>query len=175
MIRSLLDQPCLVLSHPSWPGGILGIVASSLVEAYNRPVILLANPPGSPARGSARSIPGIDITSALEANRDLLLTFGGHPMAAGLSLAPEKLVDFQAAISKTISHLTGETAFEETLLLDAILPLTALPENLEAALKTSESLWSRQPAPDPAGARGHHSILPPLRAQPRSPQVADLR
>lgn len=133
--RSLLDQPCLVLSHPSWPGGILGIVASTLVETYNRPVILLANPPGSPARGSARSIPGIDITSALEANRDLLLTFGGHPMAAGLSLLPEKLAEFQAAMSRTISHLTGETAFEETLLLDAVLPLTSLPENLEGALK----------------------------------------
>ncbi|MGA9396993.1 MAG: single-stranded-DNA-specific exonuclease RecJ [Anaerolineaceae bacterium] len=133
--RTLLDLPCLVLAHPSWPGGILGIVASTLVETYNRPVILLANPPGSPARGSARSIPGIDITSALEANHDLLLTFGGHPMAAGLSLLPEKLVEFQAAMGRTISHLTGETAFEEMLLLDAVLPLTSLPENLQGALK----------------------------------------
>jgi single-stranded-DNA-specific exonuclease len=132
---SLLDLPCLVLSHPAWPGGILGIVASSLVETYNRPVILLASPPGSPARGSARSIPGIDITSALEANRDMLLTFGGHPMAAGLSLLPEKLVEFQEAMGRTISQLTGRTGFEETLVLDAILPLTSLPENLEDMLK----------------------------------------
>ena len=133
--RSLLDQPCLVLAHASWPGGILGIVASTLVETYNRPVILLANPSGAPARGSARSIPGIDITSALEANRDLLLTFGGHPMAAGLSLQPEKLADFQAAIGRTISQLTGAKAIEETLLLDAILPLTSLPDNLGELLK----------------------------------------
>lgn len=133
--RTLLDQPCLVLSHPTWPGGILGIVASALVENYNRPVILLSNPAGKAARGSARSITGIDITSALEANRDLLLAFGGHPMAAGMSLLPEKLVDFKSAIIKTLSQLTGGAAFEETLILDAELPITALPDHLEESLK----------------------------------------
>ncbi len=133
-IRALLDQPCLVLSHPSWPGGILGIVASALVEAYNRPVILFSSPPGSPARGSARSIPGIDITAAIEVHHDLLLTYGGHPMAAGLSLLPEKLPEFQTAITATLSQLTGGTAFEETLILDAALPVTALPGDLEGTL-----------------------------------------
>jgi single-stranded-DNA-specific exonuclease len=133
--RALLDQPCLVLSHPAWPGGILGIVASSLVEIYNRPVILFSSPPGSPARGSARSIPGIDITAAIEAHRDLLLTYGGHPMAAGLSLLPEKLPEFQAAITATVSQLTGGAAFKETLILDAVLPVTQLPGDMETILK----------------------------------------
>jgi single-stranded-DNA-specific exonuclease len=132
--RALLDQPCLVLSHASWPGGILGIVASALVEAYNRPVILFSAPPGLPARGSARSIPGIDITAAIEVHHDLLLTYGGHPMAAGLSLLPEKLPEFQAAITATISQLTGGAAFEETLILDAVLPITALPDDMEGIL-----------------------------------------
>jgi single-stranded-DNA-specific exonuclease len=110
-------------------------VASSLVETYNRPVILFSAPSDGPARGSARSIPGIDITAAIEAHRDLLLTFGGHPMAAGLSLLPNKLPEFQAAITATLSHLTGGAAFEETLILDAVLPVTQLPADLEISLK----------------------------------------
>ena len=133
--RSQLDQPCLVLSHPAWPGGILGIVASALVETYNRPAILFSAPAGGPARGSARSIPGIDITSAIEAQRHLLLTYGGHPMAAGLSLQLENLPEFQAGITATLAQLTGGVDFEETLILDAILPVTQLPESMEAALK----------------------------------------
>ncbi len=133
--RSLLDQPCLVLSHPAWPGGILGIVASALVETYNRPAILFSTASGGPARGSARSIPGIDITAAIEAQRHLLLTFGGHPMAAGLSLLPENLPEFQAGITATLAQLTGGVDFEETLILDAILPVTQLPAGMESALK----------------------------------------
>jgi single-stranded-DNA-specific exonuclease len=133
--RSQLDQPCLVLSHPAWPGGILGIVASALVETYNRPAILFSAPSGGPARGSARSIPGIDITAAIEAQRHLLLTFGGHPMAAGLSLLPENLPEFQTGITATLAQLTGGVDFEETLILDAILPVTQLPDGMESALK----------------------------------------
>jgi len=133
--RALLDRPCLVLSHTAWPGGILGIVASALVETYNRPTILFSIPPGGPARGSARSIPGIDITAAIETQRHLLLTYGGHPMAAGLSLLPENLPEFQAGVTATLSQLTGGAAFEETLILDAVLPVTQLPEGMESALK----------------------------------------
>jgi single-stranded-DNA-specific exonuclease len=133
--RSLLDQPCLVLSHPAWPGGILGIVASALVETYNRPAILFSAPAGGPARGSARSIPGIDITAAIEAQRHLLLTYGGHPMAAGLSLQAENLPEFQAGITATLANLTGGVDFEETLILDAILPVTQFPEGMESTLK----------------------------------------
>ena len=148
--RSLLDQPCLVLSHPAWPGGILGIVASALVETYNRPAILFSAPAGGPARGSARSIPGIDITSAIEAQRHLLLTYGGHPMAAGLSLLPENLPEFQAGITATLSQLTGGADFEETLILDAILPVTQLPDGMEAALKRLSPFGPGNPLSDPA-------------------------
>jgi single-stranded-DNA-specific exonuclease len=81
--RSLLDEAALVLAHPAWPGGVVGIVASRLVEYYHRPVVLLSAPPGQLARGSARSVEGINITAAIAANQRLLNGFGGHPMAAG--------------------------------------------------------------------------------------------
>ncbi len=76
--------PAIILHHPSWPGGIVGIVASRLVERYQKPVILLTGE--DPFHGSARSVKGINITEAIRSQAKLLRGFGGHPMAAGLSL-----------------------------------------------------------------------------------------
>ncbi|TLM98468.1 single-stranded-DNA-specific exonuclease RecJ, partial [bacterium] len=83
---ALLEQPLIILSHPEWPAGVIGIAAGRLAELTHRPVILLSGDVNGILRGSARSVAGIDITAALTLNKDLLLTFGGHPMAAGLSL-----------------------------------------------------------------------------------------
>jgi len=79
----LLERPIILLSHPDWDGGVVGIVASHLVELYHRPAILLNTGDQNLARGSCRSIEGINITEALRENSQLLLSFGGHPMAAG--------------------------------------------------------------------------------------------
>ena len=73
----LLDAPALILAHPDWPAGVIGIAASALVERYNRPVILLASPAGQMARGSARSIEGVDITACITAQRELLHSSAG--------------------------------------------------------------------------------------------------
>jgi len=70
---ALLAQPVLVLSHPAWPGGVIGIVASRLVERYHKPAILFSAPAGQPARGSARSVAGLNITAAIGAQKELLL------------------------------------------------------------------------------------------------------
>jgi single-stranded-DNA-specific exonuclease len=120
---SVLDDPVLVLSHPAWPAGVIGIVASRLVERYHRPVILLASPPGQPARGSARSVEGINITEAITAQRDLLLGFGGHPMAAGMSLAAENIPAFRRGLARA---LAGKTLPEESLQVDGFLALSDL-------------------------------------------------
>ena len=108
--RTLLEQAVLVLAHPDWPAGVIGIVASELAERYNRPTILLAAPPGQPARGSARSIDGVNITAAIAAQKDLLLGFGGHPMAAGLSLDPAHLTAFRRGISRYVERALGGAA-----------------------------------------------------------------
>jgi len=123
---ALLDQPIIVLSHPSWPGGVIGIAASHLVERYHRPVILFSAPADEPARGSARSIEGINITDAIAAQREMLLNYGGHPMAAGLALEAEKLPAFRKAISKTVTGMTGEAEIEPRLEIDGWLDLPAL-------------------------------------------------
>ena len=128
---SLLSQPAIVLGHPAWPGGLVGIVASRLKERYNKPVILLNTAEGEPARGSARSIEGLHITEAIAAQKGLLLGFGGHPMAAGLSLVQENLPAFRKGLSKTIEKMLGEAAFEEpSLQIDAWMALEDLSLDL---------------------------------------------
>jgi len=132
---SLLAQPIIVLSHPAWSGGVIGIAASHLVERYHRPVILFSAPTDEPARGSARSIEGVNITAAIAAQQDMLLNYGGHPMAAGLSLEAERLPAFRKAITKTVAGMIGKVEIEPTIEIDGWFELTnldlALSENIE--------------------------------------------
>jgi len=126
------QSPILILAHPAWPGGVLGIAASRLVELFHRPVILLANPPGEPARGSGRSIAGVDITAALAENQALLLGYGGHIMAAGMGLQSENIPAFRRAMVRTIERMTGGAPTIHELILDAYLPLEEItPELVE--------------------------------------------
>jgi len=123
---SMLDQPVLVLGHSAWPGGVVGIVASRLVERYRKPAILFSTPTGEPARGSARSIEGLNITAAIASQKDLLLNFGGHPMAAGLSLEPDNLPEFTRRLAKTVDEMLGEDKRESILEIDGWLSLPEL-------------------------------------------------
>ena len=81
----ILQNRSIVLSHHSWHEGILGIVASRMVEKFNRPVVLFAQKDGF-AKGSARSVPGFNLYEGLMACSELLDTFGGHSMAAGIKI-----------------------------------------------------------------------------------------
>lgn len=133
---SLLEGPAIVLGHASWPGGVVGIVASRLKERYNKPVILFNTAEGEPARGSARSIEGLHITEAIAAQKDLLLNFGGHPMAAGLALEQENLPAFRKGLGKTIEQMLGDIAREEpSLQIDAWMPLDELTLDLADSIE----------------------------------------
>jgi single-stranded-DNA-specific exonuclease len=124
---SLLQRGALVLDHPSWPGGVIGIVAGRLAERYHRPTILIAAPPGELARGSARSVEGCDISAAIAAHGDLLKGFGGHPMAAGLSIDPERIPEFRHALSQTVRESCEDAlASEPALQIAGYVPLTDL-------------------------------------------------
>lgn len=121
---SLLAQPVIVLAQAAWPGGVIGIVASRLVERYHRPAILFTAPPGEPARGSARSIEGLNITAAIAEQKDMLLNFGGHPMAAGLALEADRLPEFRRRLGRSVEKMLGESLREEPeLSIDGWLPL----------------------------------------------------
>jgi len=88
---ALLDERILVLDGSGWPRGVIGIAASRLVEAYHRPAVVISRDDTS-GHGSCRSIKGFNITGALEQSAaDLLQRFGGHAMAAGLTVAAERI------------------------------------------------------------------------------------
>lgn len=123
---ALLEPAALVLSHPAWPAGVIGIVASRLVDRYNRPVVLFSAPALEMARGSARSIETVNISAAIADLSGMLAAYGGHPMAAGLSLPSEKIPQFRAALSATIQRRTGTAAQPARLQIDGSLPLSEL-------------------------------------------------
>ncbi len=126
----LLESPVLVIENPSWPGGVLGLVAARLVNRYARPVILLTAAEDGLLRGSARSVEGVHITQAIAECADLLHSYGGHPMAAGLALAPQNVQAFRERLSQAIRKQTP-TLPEPTLMLDAWVELDEV--NLEMA------------------------------------------
>ena len=123
---SLLEGGALVLANPAWPAGIIGIVASRLVEQYGKPTVLIASPPGEVARASARSVAGVNITAALTAHAELLVNFGGHPMAAGFGIDPERIPELRRALSRTTAAMQADAHVEAGLRIDGILPLAEL-------------------------------------------------
>lgn len=133
--RALLDYAALVIAHSAWPAGIIGIVANRLAERYNRPVVLLAAPESKPARGSARSVPGCDITAAIAQQQAMLHGFGGHQMAAGLSIDPKQIDNFRRALSRTVESMLGEVATRKRLVIDEYVPLGALTLDFVADLE----------------------------------------
>lgn len=98
-----LDQRILLFTGERWNAGIVGLVASKLTEKYDRPVLVLAIEDGI-AHGSARSIPGFDITSALDLCPDLLLRHGGHERAAGLSVEVANLPKLNERLQQIVAE-----------------------------------------------------------------------
>lgn len=140
---ALLAEPVLLLSHPSWPAGVIGIVASRLVERFNKPAVLISAPPGQPARASARSVPGIDISAVLAGCADLLLSHGGHAMAAGFSLHQENI----PALGRKLNSLVKPQVDlpEAALMLDGYLPLRQLTFDLVKDLERLAPFGSGNP------------------------------
>jgi len=107
----------LILQRKGWERGVLGLAAGNLAELYKRPVILL-NVEGEKTSGSARSIVGIDITAAIRENEKYLIRYGGHPMAAGLSLSTEKLADFSFNLNKSVRDQASRISSDNKLTID---------------------------------------------------------
>lgn len=115
----------LVLFNPDWHLGVIGIVASRLVDLYHRPTIMLSEVDGK-IKGSARSIRGFNIYEAILECDDLLEQFGGHEYAAGLTLKNGVLKEFRKRMnSKAVEELSG-SSFEAELLVDAEINLSEI-------------------------------------------------
>lgn len=104
-----------------WHEGVIGIVASRLVERYHRPVVLIAGTEGL-WKGSGRSIPSFDLHGALGACSTFLERFGGHRAAAGLSIAPDRVEPFAEAFAAQAEGLLGPEDLVPATVVDAVLP-----------------------------------------------------
>jgi single-stranded-DNA-specific exonuclease len=116
------DLSTMVLHHPEWHLGVIGIVASRLVDAYYRPTIMLSTVEGK-IKGSARSIKGFNIYEALKKCEDLLEQFGGHEFAAGLTMDADNLDEFRNRIDKIACQKLAENDFKPELQIDSVLNL----------------------------------------------------
>lgn len=128
---SLLTYAALVLHGEDWHPGVVGIVASRLSDDYNRPVVLLCgDPKNGTLRGSARSVAGCDIVAAIRSQAALLSGYGGHTMAAGLSLPPDNLLAFQRGLSENVRQQVPQAEDVPVLPIDATLNLSDLTPQL---------------------------------------------
>ena len=123
-----------VLYNPSWHQGILGIVASRCVEYNNRPSIILTEKDGF-ITGSARSNNNIDLYSALCGCKELLLRFGGHTMAAGISLEKKNLEEFKLKFEEVIKRLNGDNKTQNEIKEDLEISLEDIDDGLIEGLK----------------------------------------
>jgi single-stranded-DNA-specific exonuclease len=131
---SLIQYAALVLSHPHWHQGVIGIVASRLVDDFGKPAILLASPPGEPARGSARSVDGYNITEAIASQAALLHGFGGHPMAAGLAIEADRIDRFRVGVSTALAMQRDGAPPDPVLEIALALDLADLTPDLAVEL-----------------------------------------
>lgn len=141
----------IVQADPAWHIGVVGIVASRVLRTFYRPTIIIGGAPpeatGDGWRGSGRSIEGYDITAGLSHCRELLLRFGGHEMAAGLSVAPENIAKFRDALNEHARQTIPPEALVPAWRLDAELLFADLSEELVEELSRIEPTGQENPKP----------------------------
>jgi single-stranded-DNA-specific exonuclease len=115
----------LCLFQPDWHQGVVGLLASRIKEKYHRPVVAFARGDNGELKGSSRSIPGLHIRDALDAvatqNPGLITKFGGHAMAAGLSLHEDKLAEFEQAFQQQVAQSLSDDDLQARLITDGSL------------------------------------------------------
>ena len=133
-LESMKHHSSIVLYDEGWKKGVIGIVASRLTEIYFRPTIVLTRD-GDMATGSARSVTGFDIYSAIKSCRDLLLNFGGHTYAAVLTLKWDKVREFRDRFQHYVEEHISPQQTEPMLNIDAEIDFKDITKHLQADLK----------------------------------------
>lgn len=139
-------QPVIVIAGESYMPGLVGLVASRLVGAWNRPVILLAQD-GEFATGSARSIAGFNIIEALTHCKELFERFGGHSMAAGLTIKTERIPELEARLIALANEQITPDMLVPTLNINACVDLKEVTWDLYQQLEQLEPFGPENPQP----------------------------
>lgn len=144
--EELIQRKSTVLFHSDWHKGVIGIVASRLIEKYYRPTIVLTESNGK-ATGSARSVKDFDVYNAIEACADLLEQFGGHKYAAGLTLKLENLAAFQQRFEEVVSATIKEHMLIPEIAVEAELELNEITPKFFRILKQFEPFGPENMSP----------------------------
>ncbi len=152
----LKDQelpPALVLASPQWHLGVVGIVASRLVDRFQRPVVVIAVNEQGIGKGSARTLGGFDLYQGLAACRDLVDAFGGHPSAAGVTVRESRLDEFRARFCEVVARWANDAAKIPTLHVDAELRLNEVTLQLIREIGALHPFGAGNPEPTFAVSR----------------------
>jgi single-stranded-DNA-specific exonuclease len=142
----LIAMKTTVLYNHDWHKGVIGIVASRLTEKYYRPTIVLTNSNGF-AAGSARSVIGFDLYEALSECSDLLVQFGGHKFAAGMTMKTENIAAFQQRFEEVVSRTITDEQLTQSISIDAEIALKHIDAKFFRILKQFEPFGPQNMAP----------------------------
>ncbi|SCZ07249.1 single-stranded-DNA-specific exonuclease RecJ [Alkaliphilus peptidifermentans] len=142
----LQNRKFLVLYNEGWHHGVIGIVASRIVEKYYKPTIIMSLEDGE-AKGSARSIPGFNIFEALSSCKDMFIKFGGHEQAAGLSMKQEKLAEFKESINNKANEALSHDDFIREISFDDHLAYNEIDDKIISELELLEPHGMGNPGP----------------------------
>ena len=145
-IESQEHHSSIVLYDENWKKGVIGIVASRLTEIYIRPTVVFTRD-GDLATGSARSVAGFDVYAAIKSCRDLLLNFGGHTYAAGLTLRWKDIKAFKERFQQYVDAHIQPEQIEPTLDIDAVLDFKDITKKLNNDLKKFAPFGPSNPKP----------------------------
>lgn len=145
-LESQKHHSSIVLYDENWKKGVIGIVASRLTEIYFRPTVVLTRD-GEFATGSARSVTGFDIYAAIKSCRDLLVNFGGHTYAAGLTLRWDDIKTFRTRFQKYVDEHIRPEQTEPIIDIDAIIDFKDITKRLHQELKKFSPFGPGNPKP----------------------------
>jgi single-stranded-DNA-specific exonuclease len=160
----------LVVAGEGWHRGVIGIVASKLVDAFHRPAIVLSVEDGI-AHGSCRSIPSFDMLGALERCAPLFIRFGGHKQAAGLALEASRIRDLRRAVNDVADETLGPEDLMPRLRIDCDLTFRAITGDVAAGVASLAPFGAGNPRPVFA-ARGVEIIDGPRKLKERHLKMA---
>ncbi|MDH4229047.1 MAG: single-stranded-DNA-specific exonuclease RecJ [Nitrospirota bacterium] len=145
--ENLGRRNCIVLGSPEWHPGVLGIIASRVVERYHRPSLLIGIGSGGVGKGSGRSIPGLHLFDALGRCEDLLLGYGGHMYAAGITLEMGQVEALGQRLDEVVGRMVKPDAFRLALRLDASARLTEVNRELTGEFERLAPFGPGNPEP----------------------------
>jgi len=140
------DNKVLVLESENWNQGVIGIIASRLVDEFNRPAIIISKKNGI-AKGSGRSIKGFHLYNVLESCQDILINFGGHELAAGITMESNKIPEFKLRINEISQNFIKEDDLSPELKIDTQISLSDINFGLIKDISVLEPFGIGNPQP----------------------------